>query len=524
MRVIYRKNNFKIILLGLLLISMISLNAEGITGYYSVIEYGAVGNGIKYDTKAVQSAIDSANVNGGGTVYFPVGKYLLKTIVLKDNVRLFIDNGAEILGSTQMNEFKPEYGSFIDSGGRKFGTALIFANGAENISIEGNGTINGQGYTKFYPNDRSVSRPSIIRFINCKTVKVKDVTLINSAAWVQHYIACEDLVISGITVNSYSNKNNDGLDIESCERVYITGCNINSEDDSIVLKALTTKACRDVVISDCILSGLKSAIKTGTESIGNFENITISNCTIFGTRGISLIAVDGGSINNVTISNISMRDSYAVIVMRLGERMRPYSVEENKRPKTAGTIRNIMINNIQAVNVTESNDFISGIPGHYIENVTLSNFNIEYAGGGKVSDSERKIPEMIKEYPKAKMFGTLPAYGLYVRHAINIKLNNLSLSYKDKDERSVIKFNDVINCEINGLTAASSETSAPFIWLENSNEIKIQNSSPVNKINIFLKAVNISKIILINNELSKAKNKYELINTKKENILEQINY
>lgn len=500
------KINKNKILLVFLLSIIINTSASAFSGdpsnYHNVLDYGASGNGINYDTEAVQNAIDSTFAQGGGTVFFPAGKFLIKTIVLKSNVRLLLDNGAIILGSTEMKEFKPEFGSFRDSGGRKFGAALIYAEGSENIAIEGNGTINGQGFKKFYPNTDDVARPSIIRFIDCKRVNIKDIHLINSAAWVQHYIRCQDLTISGITVYSHTNKNNDGLDIESCKRVYVTGCNINAEDDSIVLKALTTEPCEDIVISDCIISGLKSAIKTGTESIGNFNNITISNCTIYGTRGINLIAVDGGSINNVTISNISMRNTYAVIILRLAERMRPYDVAEGQRPKTAGTFKNIMINNIQATNVTESNDFITGIPGHYIENVTMSNVRIDYVGGGKRSDSEREINEMIKEYPKAKMFGTLPSYGMFVRHAKNIKLINISYSYKEKEGRSVLKFEDVIDGTINGLTAQSNDMAAPFIWLKNSEKIKIQNSTPIGRTSVFLKAENSKEIVLINNKLS----------------------
>ncbi len=267
----------------------------------------------------------------------------------------------------------------------------------------GEGIIDGQGYAKYFPRDNGVTRPSIIRFIRCKNVKIENITLKNSAAWVQHYVECEDLLIRGITVNSYSNKNNDGINIDGCQRVIITQCNINSEDDSIVLKSFTTTICKDIVISDCIISGLKSAIKTGTESLGGFENISISNCTIFGTRGISLLTVDGGILNNITISNISMRDSYGVIVMRLGDRMKGYSVPEKERPSTPGSLKNIMISNIQAIRVTESNEFICGIPDYPIEGVTMDNIRISYLGGGKKKDSGREIPEISDAYPKAKM-------------------------------------------------------------------------------------------------------------------------
>lgn len=489
-----------------LLILLVSTSAYAFSvnesNYHNVLDYGATGNGIDYDTKAVQTAIDSTFSQGGGTVFFPAGNFLLKTVVLKSNVRLYLGNGAVILGSTEMTEFLPEYGAFRDSGGRKFGASLIYAEGAENIGIEGNGTINGQGFKKYYPNTDDVARPTIIRFKKCNNVVIKDITLLNAAAWVQHYIQCEDLTISGVTVNSFSNKNNDGLDIESCKRVYVTGCNINAEDDSIVLKTLDTEPCKDIVISDCIIGGMKSAIKTGTESIGDFENITITNCTVYETRGISLIAVDGGSINNVTISNISMRNSFAVLIIRLAERMRPYNVAVEKRPKTAGTIKNIMVNNIQAINVTEHNNFITGIPGHYVENVSLSNIRIQYAGGGAKSDADREVDEMITDYPKARMFGVLPSYGLYVRHAKNIQLDNLSFDYIEKDDRSVLKFEDVSDVDINGFKAVSNENAAPFIWLKDSKNFKIQNSGPKGQVDVFFKAENSKKIVLLNNELS----------------------
>jgi hypothetical protein len=204
--------------------------------------------------------------------------------------------------------------------------------------------------------------------------------------------------------------------------------------------------------------------------------------------------------------------------------MRPYNVSERERPKTAGTFQNIMINNIQAINVTESNDFITGIPGHYIENVTISNVRIEYAGAGKRLDSEREIDEMIREYPKAKMFGTLPSYGLFVRHVKNIKLNNLTFSYKDKDERSVLIFDDVINGTINDLTAQSNETAAPFIWLKNSEKIKIRSSSPIGKTAVFLKAELSKEIILLNNELSLSNKDLQFDNQTKNEIIKINNY
>ncbi len=496
-----------IILVNLLLFNTTGIASEEVCSqFYNILEFGATGKGIVYDTDFIQSLVDTVAANGGGTIYFPPGKYLTKTIVLRNNITFYLDNGALILGSTEMNKFKPEFGSFTDSGGRRFGTALFFAKGAKRVVIKGEGIIDGQGYEKYYPKEKGLARPSIIRFIDCQYVRIEGITLINSAAWVQHYINCDDLILRGITVRSYSNKNNDGLDIESCQRVLITECNIDSEDDSIVMKALTTRPCKDIVISNCIVSGLKSAIKAGTESAGGFENISISNCTFYGTRGLTFYTVDGGAINNITVSNISMRDTYGVICLRLGNRMRPYSLSEIERPKSPGTFKNISFSNIQAVGVTESNCFISGIPGHNIENVTLDNIRISYKGDGQKKDSERKIPELTDEYPKPRMFGTLPAYGFFIRHASKVKLNNLFLTCEKPDFRSVIKCEDVSNLEINRLHADSHTEAAPFFWVKDSKTVRIQNCQPFNPVNTFLKVEGetTEKIWLIQNRIGLA--------------------
>lgn len=500
------KNRFRCVLIVFILYSNVLVAKE----YYNITDYGAVGDGETINTFSIQSAIDKAAEKGGGIIFFPAGDFLTRTIVLKDNVTLYLSNGCKLLSTTDLNRFDSSFGSFVDSGGRKFGTALIFAKDANYISIVGDGIIDGQGYEIYYPRKEGFYRPYIIRFIRCNFVKIKDITLRNSAAWVQHYIECDDLLIDGITVRSYSNKNNDGLNIEGCQRVTVTRCNIDSEDDSIVLKTLSTRACRDVVISDCIISGLKSAIKTGTESAGNFENITITNCAIYGTRGISLLAVDGGSINNITISNISMRDTYAVLVIRLGARMRTYSIPDSLIPNAPGTLQDVMISNIQAVNVTESNDFICGIPDAHVENIRLSNIKIEYSGGGTFNDFKSEIPELVDKYPKAKMFGTLPSYGFFIRHAKNITINDLELTYKNIEERPALYFDDVIDFKLSNLKAKVSLLQAPLIYLRNSQNGIVSGSIPVGLLEVLAKidGSDTKKIIFGRNYLDENSLKY----------------
>ena len=166
----------------------------------------------------------------------------------------------------------------------------------------------------------------MMRFVGCQGVQVDGITLKDSPMWVQHYLACDDVTIRGITVNSRCNDNNDGIDIDACQRVRISDSLVVSGDDAIVLKSTTGRVCRDVVISNCILSSLTNAFKAGTESNGGFQNIALSNCTFYETPGggLALELVDGGILDGVVISNVVMKDVDCPIFIRLGNRARPY--------------------------------------------------------------------------------------------------------------------------------------------------------------------------------------------------------
>ncbi|MBD3386186.1 hypothetical protein GF407_14850 [candidate division KSB1 bacterium] len=192
------KNRFNYVLMVFILYSNVLVAKE----YYNITDYGAVNDGKTINTFSIQSAIDKAAENGGGIIFFPAGNFLTRTIVLKDNVTLYLSNGCKLLATTDLNRFDSSFGSFVDSGGRKFGTALVFAKEANNISIIGDGIIDGQGYEIYYPHKKGFYRPYIIRFIRCNFVNIKDITLRNSAAWVQHYVECDDLLIDGIVSGS----------------------------------------------------------------------------------------------------------------------------------------------------------------------------------------------------------------------------------------------------------------------------------------------------------------------------------
>jgi len=249
--------------------------------------------------------------------------------------------------------------------------------------------------------------------------------------------------IRGITVASRVNQNNDGIDIDSCHRVRISDCDISSGDDAIVLKSTSDRACRDVVVANCVLSSLCNALKMGTESNGGFENIAIGNCSIYDTNlaGIALESVDGGALNRVVISNIVMSNTRGAIFVRLGDRARPFK-EGMERPGV-GSLRNVILSNIQATGADQTGCAISGIPGHPIENLTLANISISFAGGGTRADARRRPPEYPEKYPEYKMFGVLPAYGIYCRHAKNVQLDHVQLTWEKPDARPPLVTEDV---------------------------------------------------------------------------------
>ena len=403
-------------------------------------DFGAVGDGSTMNTKALQSAIDACAKRGGGTVRIPAGRFLSGTLFVKSGVHLQLDAGAVLLGSPRLDDYPVMPGGFRGYTDIYTDKSLLYAENAENIGIGGAGCIDGQG--KSFKGPYKV-RPYLMRFVSCRGIKMRDVTIRNSPMWVQHYLNCEDVHIHGITVNSHVNENNDGIDIDCCRRVRISDCDISSGDDAIVLKSTADVVCRDVAISNCVLSSDCSAFKLGTESNGGFENIAFSNCAIYDTRlaAIALEMVDGGRLDGVSVSNIVMNRVGAPIFLRLGNRARPF--QEGGPAPGMGTFRNVQITNIQAVGAGQRGCAISGIPGHRIEDVTIENIRIEFEGGGSAEDAKRIIPEYPARYPEYSMFGQLPAYGFYVRHARGVRFRNLNLTSVKPDARPAIVKDDV---------------------------------------------------------------------------------
>ncbi|MBN2288448.1 MAG: glycoside hydrolase family 28 protein [Candidatus Glassbacteria bacterium] len=488
---------------------------------YNVRDYGAAGDGEARDTPAIQQAVDAASSAGGGTVYFPPGKYLSGTIFLKSLATLHLETGATLLGSTDISDFpqtRPKFRSYTD---KYVSQSLIYAEGQHDIAITGSGTIDGQGQAfqwKEYGN-----RPDVIRMVSCTHVHLEGIRLQNSPMWMQHYLDCEFITVRGIHVFNHSTYNNDMIDIDCCRNVRISDCYGNSDDDALTLKSTADRPTENVVVTNCVLGSGCNAIKMGTESNGGFKNISITNCVIDswygkkgfyalprGIGGIVLEIVDGGTMENITISNIDIRNVHVPLFLRLGNRARPFKQDMEK--PGMGSYRNVVISNIIATGLDKAGCSITGLPGHPIRGVTLSNLRLTFPGGGTAEDYRRAVPELEDQYPEAVMFGTLPAWALYCRHVEGLRLENLDLVLEGADSRPALVFDDVRGLDLDGLTEKRQDSpSAPLMVLRDVAGAGFRACRPVDSTPVFLLLEGaVQRIMASGNDLSGVTKPFEL--------------
>jgi len=480
--------------------------APRLQGVFNVHDFGAAATGQALDTKALQSAIDAA-AQSGGVVYFPPGTYLSGTLTLKSHVSLHLETGAVLLGSTNLADYprvQPALRSYTDVYTNQ---SLIYGENLEDVSLLGRGSINGQGGS-FERLGHYGNRPYLIRLVNCRHVQVADLTFLDSPMWVQHYLACQDVSIQGLTVHSRCNVNNDGIDIDACEKVRISGCEIFSGDDAIVLKSTLDRPCRDVVVTNCVLSSLGNALKLGTESVGGFQNIAFTNCTAYDTvGGIALETVDGGVLENVTVSNIVMRNVKGPIFLRLGNRARP--AYEGAPTPGLGSFRNVMISNVQATGAETVGCPIAGLPERAMENITLANIRIQFRGGGTAADASREIPELSTHYPEYNMFGVLPAYGFYCRQVKNLRLLDTRVAFEHADLRPALVCEDVADLRISDFAAPNSN---PVMVLRDTRDAWLEaNRAPQgNQVYLRLEGRQTENISIASNDLRASKKPLDL--------------
>jgi len=477
---------------------------------YDVRDYGAEGDGKMLCTKAIQKAIDKCAKDGGGTVYLPAGTYLSGTIFLKSHVTLRLDSGSILLGSKDPNDYPVNFSG--GGAGKLMSRSLIAGQDLKHIAIVGRGTIDGQGSAFRW---KGGGRPKAVHLAGCSDILIEGVRMRSAGSWMQHYRGCDRLTIRDIAVFNHVTYNNDGLNIDSCKDVCIYGCMVDSDDDAIVLKSLSLRPCENVTISNCVISSHCNSIKMGTESGGGFQNITISNCTILSPRysksiygkqrglaGIALEIVDGGILERVAICNITIRGVTVPIFMRLGNRARQY--EKDKPKPGVGTFRNVVVSNILAADCSNIGCSITGLPGHFVENVSISNIDLGFEGGGTVEDAVRQVPEKPQSYPESTMFGVLPAYGFYCRHVKGLKLDNVQLQLAGSDQRHAIVYEDVQDALIDGLNAAFCPGASSTIRLTDVKGALIRGCRPKVGTDVFLKlqGAQSDNVVLMGNDFS----------------------
>lgn len=469
----------KTMLLPLLLLAQ-AIQVAAQQPAYVITAFGAKADGKTNNTAAIQQAIDKASAAGGGQVLVPAGKFVTGVITLKSGTNLHLAANAYLLGSTRRTDY-----------GMGKASALIVADGQQHISITGPGTIDGQGeellediYTvlkngtikdnewqqyndwgQMRPAENN--RPKLIAFNNCRDITIKNITIKNGLCWIQDYRSCTDMIFDSLTVHSNAFLNNDGIDLVDCKNVQLTNSFFDVADDGICLKSHDPKgACENIYIANCKVRSSASAFKMGTASFGGFKHITVKDLFVYNTfrSAIAIETVDGGIIEDINIQNVTADNTGNAIFIRLGKR---------RAQIAPGKLSNIYIGNVKVSipagkpdagypmegprELFEHNIFpssITGIPGYAVNDITLENIDITYNGNAlkqvanRNADSLQNIQEHIADYPEFSMFGELPAWGLYVRHAGGITLKNVNLHYTGKEFRTACIFDDVTGLQL----------------------------------------------------------------------------
>ncbi|WKL57624.1 glycosyl hydrolase family 28 protein [Asticcacaulis sp. ZE23SCel15] len=413
-------------------------------------------------TKAIQAAIDDVARRGGGTVRLSKGDYVSGTIDLKSNIRFEVAKGARLLGSLDLNDYPERIAKRLTVQDTNMGMhqSLIFGQGLTNISICGHGEIDGRGSKENFPGLETIhgtpGRPFVIRIIDCQRVHIRDISLKDSPCWMQNYLNCDDLLIEHIKVENQVNFNNDGLDIDGCRHVIVRHCYISSGDDAMCFKGAAQSPGENILVEYCTFFTSCNAVKLGTDSQSLFRNVFVRHCLIGGVSedmrrvkvvgadsGVAWKMVDGGTAENLLISDIKIIRARSPIFMRLEKRGR---VKPGDPPAPIGTLRRVVFERITGEDNGPRGSYFIGIPEKSIEDVVIRDFKVSQNPSTKPVLAETAIGEMYGEYPDPHMIdgiGDAPAYGLWARHIKGLTLIDYKVTPTGTDPRPeyVIKTN-----------------------------------------------------------------------------------
>ena len=459
------------------------------TRVYNILDFGAKGDGKTLDTAALQAAIDQCNKDQGGTVLVPAGVFVIGTVELKSNVTLHVTAQGKLLGSADGKQYHaadaiPLRGDSTLNDGN---VGLIFAVEAENVAVEGPGTIDGQG-AQFRSPTRGVpppsgrggaDRPYHLLFHRCKNLRVRDMNLVASAFHSIRVIQSQFVWMENLHIYNRVNGNNDGFHFVSCEFVHVNGCDVQTQDDACALFG----TCRNVTITNSTFSTRWAIFRFGG---GNPENVTISNCVIYQTYGCPIKMQFGleSKVQNLLFSNLVMQDVTGPIRIHVSNRRRPTATTTER-----GFVRNISFNGIRASVVAEGRQFpdmsfnqnyrpgetrqaivVNAIGDAAIEDISFQDVQITYGGGGTVEEAAREVPQVAAEYFE---IGTPPAYGLYARNVRGLSMNGVRFGTEKPDLRPAVVLDHVEDASLAGLSVQGNPEAKAVVRLVESRDVLI---------------------------------------------------
>lgn len=432
---------------------------------HNIRDYGAVGDGRHLDTQAIQRAFDACGAQGGGTVVCPPGRYLCGTLELRSGLHLVVEAGATLLGSPDLDrdflaDETVDYPLYQDTSHSYFRHSLLWGSQLTDVSISGAGSLDLQSaWEKDFSRSEYRRGAKALALRECRNVLVQGISVRNATDLALYFAGCDTVRVTSVVVDTHI----DGISPDGCRDVIISGCIVRSGDDGIVPKSSYTLNrpawMENLVITGCVVSSRCNAIKLGTESNAGYRNVVITGCTIYDTRyaGIALEVVDGGVLDGVVVSGITMRNVGTPFFFILGDRRRGPGAG-------IGRMENIVVDNVVATgpyepwaaihnSKVEPNgpvqqpevvaSTITGLPGHPIRGLSFSNVRLVVAGGGSLEDAQRDVPELPQSYPESNKFGTPPASGMWFRHVEGLTLRNVRVSTQTIDARPPLGFVDV---------------------------------------------------------------------------------
>ncbi len=481
--------------------------AETATGtplIFDVRSFGASGTGQRLDTQAVNAAIEAAAAAGGGTVVLPAGTFLCFSIRLRSHVHLYLSQGATLLaaasplpsettgqlgGVYDAAEPKTPYDAYQDYGHNHWHNSLIWGEDLQNVGISGPGLIYGKGlsFGAWRDGDRRGDYPSYkaeqpgvgnkaIALKNCRNVIFRDFSILKGGHFGLLLTGVDNVTLDNLTIDT----DRDGIDLDCCKNAHVSNCTVNSPwDDGICPKSSFAlgyaRATENVTITGCTVTGYyqlgtvidgsykifpagekvyrTGRIKCGTESNGGFKNIVISNCVFEGCNSLSLESEDGALCEDITISNISMRNLInGPLFFRLGNRLRG-----PKDSTRVGSLRRILVSNIVSYNSDSAIcNILSGIPGYPIEDIKIANFYMQHRGGADAAQAKLTPPEAPEKYPDPNMFGPMPAQGFFLRHLKNLEMSHVEIAPMATDARPSFVLEDVTRADFLAVTAPTT--------------------------------------------------------------------